>query len=61
MVAIATFPSADVRYAGFDLVHPLAVKAFRSLEADLIAASVIETFPSCLSRSRPTGRRSVSG
>jgi len=45
MVAIATFPSANVRYAGFDNVHPLAVKAFRSLESDLIAASVIGDIP----------------
>lgn len=39
------FPSADVRYSGWDLCHPLAVKAFRSLEADLKAAYVIGDMP----------------
>ena len=34
-MTLATFPSADVRYNGFDLVHPLAVKAFRSLQSEL--------------------------
>lgn len=42
MVAIATFPSADVRYAGWELCHPIALKAFRSLDADLASASVYD-------------------
>lgn len=42
MVGIVTFPSADVRYAGWALCHPIAVKAFRSLEADLASASVYD-------------------
>jgi len=42
MVAITDFPSAYVRYSGWELCHPLAVKAFRSLESDLASASVYD-------------------
>ena len=44
-MAYVTFPSADVRYAGFDLLHPLAVKAFRSLQSELQGDAVRGDMP----------------
>lgn len=45
MSNLAIFPSADVRYSGWDLCHPICVKAFRSLESDLKGASVRGDIP----------------